>query len=61
MTKPVAPIKAWPPEPLAERLSRCAAMLRIHGVISDSERFKIHQKLLALFPVQEPKKKAKKK
>ncbi len=58
-----AVIKSWPPESLPDRLTRCAAMLRIHGIINDSQRYAMHLKLLAKFPQPtptKPKKKAKK-
>lgn len=36
----------WPREPLYRRLNDCTAMLLLHGIITDAERARLHNRLM---------------
>lgn len=46
MATPSERVKAWPASSFEVRILGCAAMLTIHGFVTDAERKKIHERML---------------
>ena len=46
MIHPQEKVQGWKKESALERIRNCAFMLYIHGFLSDSERKKVHNRMM---------------